>query len=187
MVTYSEIGESDLDEIIKLYEVYLNSGKYIRDSMRENFRKKDYIGVKACDTGKLAGFFTCQDGIGFTYPHPEMEAEIAQAARGKSIYTLDGLAVREEYRSRGIAEEMVLRLRDILCRKGVGLVLAEQWIYPDGRTIPAYHALRSMGKTVYEKKIPMFYRDLNKYQIRCPLCGDNCRCGAMIELLELDR
>ena len=161
MVTYSEIGESDLDEIIKLYEVYLNSGKYIRDSMRENFHKKDYIGVKACDTGKLAGFFLYADE--------------------------DGLAVREEYRSRGIAEEMVLRLRDMLCRKGVGLVLAEQWIYPDGRTIPAYHALRSMGKTVYEKKIPMFYRDLNKYQIRCPLCGDNCRCGAMIELLELDR
>ncbi len=185
MVTYSDIEEKDLPQIIDLYESYLNSGRYIRDSIREKFYKKDYPGVKACDSGEIVGFITWQEGIGFTYPHPELEEEIARIAGERRIYTLDGILLLEEYRSIGISEEMARRSRDMLMKRRVELALAEQWIYPDNVTIPARESLRGVGKAIYEKRVPMFYSELKKYRIRCPLCGSDCKCGALIELLEI--
>lgn len=186
MITYSGIEEADLPQIIALYEAYLNSGQYIRDSIREKFYKTDYLGVKACDCKKVIGFVAWQGGIGFTYPHPELEADIARIAEGRRIYTLDGILLTEAYRGGVVSDEMIWRVRDMLRMKRAELGLAEQWIYPDNRTMPAHKSLRGIGKTIYEKRIPMFYSELERYHIRCPLCGENCQCGALIELLEIN-
>ncbi len=184
MVTYSCIEEKDLDQIIALYETYLNRGGYIRDTIRKEFHTDDYLGLKACDGGKLVGFFSGQGGIGFTYPHPELENEIREVAGDRKLYTPDGLLVLEAYRKKGVAKELVRRMKRALLSKKVALALVELWIYPDG-SVPAQNPLRGIGEAVYQKKIPLFYKDLKKYNIKCPICGDDCRCGALIELLEV--
>ena len=85
MVTYSCIEEKDLDRVIALYEAYLNSGGYIRNAMRTEFHTGDYLGMKACDGDQLVGFFSGQGGVGFTYPHPELESEIRKEGdRGRA-------------------------------------------------------------------------------------------------------
>lgn len=186
MITYSSIEEKDINQIIALYEAYLNSGGYIRDAMRTEFHTDNYLGMKACDGDKLVGFFVGQEGVGFTYPHPELESEIRELAGDRKLYTPDGLLVLETYRERGIAGELVRRMKEALLCKKVELALVELWIYPDG-SIPARKPLMRIGKTVYQKKLPLFYKDLKKYGIKCPICGDGCRCGALIELLEVKR
>lgn len=184
MIAYSCIEEKDLDQVITLYETYLNSGDYIRNAMRTEFYTDDYLGIKACDGDKLVGFFSGQGGIGFTCPHPRLESEIRKVAGDRKLYTPDGLLVLEDYREKGVAGELVRRMKEALLFQQVELALVELWIYPDG-SVPAQKPLRGIGKAVYQKKIPLFYRDLKKYNIKCPICGDDCRCGALIELLEV--
>lgn len=184
MITYSNIEEQDLDQVIALYETYLNSGDYIRNAMRTEFHTEDYLGMKACDGDKLVGFFSGQGGIGFTYPHPELEREIQKEAAGRKLYTPDGILVLEDYRKHGVAGELVRRMKEALLCKKVELALVELWIYPDG-SVPAQNPLKGIGKAVYQKTVPLFYKDLKKYHIKCPLCGDDCSCGALIELLEV--
>lgn len=184
MVTYSCIEEKDLDPVIALYEAYLNSGDYIRNTMQTEFYTGDYLGIKACDGDELVGFFSGQGGIGFTYPHPELESEIRKLAGERKLYTPDGLLVLEAYRERGVAGELVRRMKEALLRKKVELALVELWIYPDG-SVPARKPLMGIGKAVYQKRVPLFYKDLKKYSIKCPICGGDCRCGALIELLEV--
>lgn len=184
MIEYKEIEEKDLEQVIGLYETYLNSGTYISDSIKETFFSEDYIGFKACDDEKMVGFFTGQGGIGFTYPHPELEKEIREFAGTRKIYTPDGLFMLAEYRGKGIAGELISRMKKCLLEKKVELALVELWIYPDD-IIPAQVPLRGIGEAVYQKKVPMFYNRLKEYGIKCPLCGENCKCGALIELLEV--
>ena len=184
MISYSCIEEKDLSQVITLYENYLNSGEYIRDSMEKEFYNGDYLGFKACEAGEIVGFFTGQSGISFTYPHPELENEIKEFTKDRKIYTPDGLLVLEEYRGRGIIRELVDRMRRALLDKKVELALVELWIYPDG-SIPAQKPLRGIGEAVFQKKIPLFYKDIGKYGIRCPICGEECTCGALVELLKV--
>ncbi len=184
MIEYKEIEEKDLEQVIELYETYLNSGKYISDSIKEAFSSEDFIGFKACDAGKMIGFFTGQGGIGFTYPHPELEKEIREFVGTRKVYTPDGLFMLKEYRGKGIAGELIKRMKKLLIEKKVEIALVELWIYPNGM-IPARIPLRGIGETVYHKMVPMFYSKLKEYSIKCPLCGDNCKCGALIELLEV--
>lgn len=184
MVIYSVIEEEELEQVIALYEAHLNSGGYIRNALRTEFHTGDYLGIKACDGDKLVGFFTGQGGIGFTYPHPELEREVLEWAGGRKLYTPDGLFVLEEYRKKGIAGELVRLMKEALLSKNVELALVELWIYPDG-SVPAKKPLAGIGKAVWQKEIPLFYKDLKQYQIKCPICGDDCTCGAMIELLEV--
>ena len=184
MISYSCIEEKDLSQIIALYENHLNSGEYIRNSMEKEFYNGDYLGFKACKDGEIVGFFTGQSGISFTCPHPELENEIKEFAKDRKIYTPDGLLVLEEYRGREITRELVGRMRRALLDKKVELALVELWIYPDG-SIPAQKPLRGIGEAVFQKKVPLFYKEIKKYGIRCPICGEDCTCGALVELLEV--
>lgn len=184
MIECLEIEEKDLEQIIDLYETHLNSGEYISDSINTAFFDEDYIGFKACDDGKMIGFFTVREEIGFTYPHPELEKEIRELAGTRKVYTIDAIFMLEEYRGKGIAGKLIHLTRERLLEKKADLVLGELWIYPDG-SVPAQAPARGIGKTIYQKKVPMFYSRLKEYGIKCPLCGENCKCGALIELLEV--
>ena len=88
------------------------------------------------------------------------------------------------YRHKGIAHELASRVHTLLLQLGYTYLLAETWIYPDG-FIPAKPLFESLGKVVWQRRFDGFYRDLKKYDMRCPICGENCICGALIELMEL--
>lgn len=184
MIQYSEICEQDVEQVKDLYEMYLNSGKYIRDSIQTAFESKDYVGYKACAGDKIVGFFAGQAGVFFTYPHPEVEKEILEFAGNKKIYNPDALVVLPQYRNQGIAGELIRRMKKNILAKKADLALVELWVYPD-QTVPAQKPLLGLGKAVYEKVISRFYQDLHKYGVKCPLCGDKCNCSALIQLLEV--
>lgn len=184
LIQYSEICEQDLEQIINLYETYLNSGKYIQDTMHEAFESKEYIGYKACDGNKVIGFFSGRGDFVFTYPHPELEKEIREFAGSRKLYNPDALLVLEQYRNHGIAGELVRRMKKSILAQKVELALVELWIYPD-ETVPAQNALMELGRVVFQKRVSEFYRNLSHYGIRCPICGDLCQCGALIQLLEI--
>ena len=69
-------------------------------------------------------------------------------------------------------------------RKLADLVLVEIWIYPDGRS-PGKAPQETLGEIIYQKKVPMFYKNLAHYRMRCPICGDVCTCGAYIDLAKI--
>lgn len=184
MINYSLIEETDLLEVICMQETYLNSGDYISQSIQTAFACKNYIGYKACHEKEMIGFFSVQEGIAFTCPHPELEHEIANMVKQRKIYTVDGIIVLEQYQNQGIASELIRRMKEALKQKDAELVLIEMWIYPDN-TIPAQKPLAEVGNVVYQKKVPMFYQNIQTYGIACPVCGKQCQCGALIQLMEL--
>ncbi|MBO4336986.1 MAG: GNAT family N-acetyltransferase [Lachnospiraceae bacterium] len=183
MISYSEVTDNDLGDIIEYYERYLNSGGKIKDSIRSAFENREYFGFKAEDNGRAIGFFTFQDGIAFTYPHEDIEQQVIKVAGDMKVATVDALMVSDRYRGLGIATELAKRCSVLLKEKGVELIMVEIWIYPDGRS-PARKVYDKMGKTVWSRKEELFYRDSADYGIICPICGKKCMCGAFIEVID---
>ena len=184
MIEYRPIEGADIPRIIELYAQYLNSGDYYADLIRASWEEGGYQGYAAVEDGEIAAFLTIRPGIEFTYPHPELEAELSDFVQGKAVANCDAMLVLPEYRHRGIAHELAARVHTLLLRLGYTYFLAENWIYPDG-IIPARPLFESLGKLVWQRRYDGFYRDLKKYEMSCPICGEDCVCGALIDLMEL--
>ncbi|MDE7479152.1 MAG: GNAT family N-acetyltransferase [Lachnospiraceae bacterium] len=183
-IKYSRISQVDIRRVIEEYEQYLNRGQYIKSDMLRAFHSKGYVGYKAEDGGQIVGIISGRTGIAFTYPHLELEAELREYVSGRDVYTVDSLLVLPEYRHQGIARHLIDDMRKWLLRAGIKLALAEIWIYPDG-TIPAATAFSCLGRTLFQRRISMFYKENRTYQIECPICGKNCCCGAVIKIFLL--
>lgn len=130
-------------------------------------------------------FFLGRSGIDFTYPHPDLEKRILQIAQGAAMYTPDALLVLPHCRQKGVAHALISRMYQRMMQLHYKLAIVELWIYPDG-TVPAQNPLTGLGKTIFSKRIPMFYQKSKQYEIQCPICGEDCKCGALIEIISLD-
>ena len=184
MIEYSEMNNEDADELIRFYTEYLNSGDMIEASIRKEINEGKYHGFKAVSDDRTAGFFTFRSGIVLTYPHPEAQKELDEASGGIRTETVDALMVAPEFRRRGLATEMAIRNREMLLDKGIEQFFVEVWIYPDG-TQSAKKIYESMGRVIYSKVVPDFYSDSHLFGIECPICGKYCRCGAVLEIIDL--
>ncbi len=181
MIEYSNISDDDLEGMIELYKKYLNDGEYVEQELRRKYAECDYTGVKAVDGGEMAGFASMAKGLDFTYPHPELMERLKDIVDDATVYTGDAVVVREEYRGHGVSHKMFEECYKLMCARNVKYILTELWIYPGG-DIPAEDSVLCLGKVVYREYIKDFYKDLNKYGMTCPVCGENCSCSACIEL-----
>ncbi|MCR5432442.1 MAG: GNAT family N-acetyltransferase [Lachnospiraceae bacterium] len=186
MEEYRKTDKNDIDDIMRNYSEYLNSGEYIDGLIRQASDDGMVIGNKVLVDGKTAGYLTFQKRILFTYPHPREYDEVMKVLDGRNAYTIDSLMIFPEYRKRGIARRLVQKGREDLLESGIDLVMVEIWMLPDG-TMPARKIYEEMGETIYSKTVKDFYRDLHKYGIKCPVCGTKCRCGAMINLMDISK
>ena len=184
MITYSKVTKDDLKQITEYYETYLNSGEAVRSSIRSAFERGEYFGFKAVDGDKVAGYFTFQEGVLLTYPHEDYERELKNAIGNRHAVTVDALMVDRDYRGRGIAKELARRNLEDLRSRGVELFCVEIWVYPDG-SIPAKNVYEAMGKPIYHKLATKFYKDAHEYGISCPICGERCECGALLEVIRI--
>ncbi len=184
MIRYSEIRQGDIRQVVRRYEQYLNSGEYIRNDILEAFRASGYVGYKAEDGGRIVGIVSGRRGIAFTYPHPELGEELSGYAGCRGVYTVDCLLVLPEYRHTGIARNLIYCIRRWLKGIKTELVLAEIWMYPDA-SVPAAAAFAHLGRTVFHRALPEFYKENETYGIECPICGKHCCCGALIEMYLL--
>jgi hypothetical protein len=50
---------------------------------------------------------------------------------------------------------------------------------------PSVTTTNEYGETVYEEYVPHFYQDNEKYGLECAVCGEHCRCGAVVRLVRL--
>ncbi len=186
MIEYREIQEKDIPLIIELYNIYLNSGESIAETIRSAWEGGNYSGYIAFSGKEPAGFFTINEGISFTYPHPELEADLKEFCSGKKTGYADAILVLPEYRLDGIAEKLSEKAVPLLLNLGYDYFLAEIWIYPDG-TSPAKPVFESMGDVIWQKRVDGFYDELEKYNMECPICGKHCICGAWVEIMDLRR
>lgn len=184
MLNYEKVTENDLDELIKFYRIYLNDGSNVDKYVSEGINSEHFVGYKCCSDGKMVGVLTARYGIDFTYPHKELNDDISALCKGKSIYTLDAIAVIPEYRKSGVASEITRLVMKQIKEYGGELSLMEMWIHPNGY-IPVYKMFDVYGKYIYNKEVPLFYKDLKRYGFTCPICGEECRCGALIRVMEL--
>ena len=182
---FSSVTEEDEDRIIALTLEHLTDGAYVENCMRKQFASGKYYGVKATEDGELAGYLTFKEGIDFTYPHDELRSEVIKEAKGRKVFTGDAIYVNPKYRKCGLGGKLTAMARDIMIDHGGYYFLGEMWIYPDG-TIPAHSPSKIYGEYEYEKIVPMFYKDNKKYGLTCPICGEDCKCGALIRLIRLD-
>ena len=185
MIEYRPIKGSDIPRIIALFSEFLSTGQPISDSIRALWKQGLYKGYAAVEDGEMLGFMTVSSGIAFTYPHPELEAELAGIVQGETVAYCDALLVLPGHRNRGVAHELASRCRGMLRRRNVAYLLVEIWIYPDGR-IPGKPVYDTIGKLVWQKRIDGFYKDMERYGMSCPICGRNCVCGAWVELLQIE-
>ena len=183
---YRPLTDRDIPLITKLYAQWLNGGQIIGDDIRDAWKRDAYFGSIAWIEDRVAGIFTMREGLQFTYPHPDLEAELRALAGEQKIYTSDALLVLPEFRTEGIAHHLIRHTIEQLRRRTPGLVMTEIWIYPDGRC-PAREPLETIGTLIYRRRVPLFYKDLSRYGITCPICGTRCVCGAWVELAEVRR
>ena len=184
MLSYYPITKADLPQITSLYSTYLTAGQSLTDGTYAVWEKGGCFGTKVVDDdGNIAGFFSVRPGLELTYPHPDIEREVREVVAGRKLYTVDGMLVLSKYREHGLARELIAETLPEL-RKHAELVLIEIWIYPNGSS-PGKLPQETLGEIIYSKKVPMFYKDLLSYRMRCPICGVNCVCGAYIELAKI--
>jgi hypothetical protein len=145
----------------------------------------DYVGFKAVCEGKIVGLVSGRSGIDFTYPHPELEEDIYNQFKNVTLYTPDALIVSQKCRNEGISKKLGDLFIDSLKRKKVQYILTELWIHTDGN-IPALNPVSRWGTPVYTKELPLFYDKLSDYGMKCPLCGSNCKCGALVQVLKIE-
>ena len=186
MVTYSRIDRKDIDWIIAWTFENLTKGDYIRSCILESAAEGNYYGVKAVEGERIVGFLTFKRGIAFTYPHPELEREIAGLADEDTVFNGDGIYVSPEYRRGGVGSTMTRMAREQMLELGGVWFLGELWIYPDGQ-IPSASPTEDYGITEFERTVPMFYAENEKYGLECAICGRHCRCGAVVRLVRLER
>jgi GNAT superfamily N-acetyltransferase len=178
---FKYITKDDIGPIIDLTLEHLTNGDYISKEISRAVEEGNYYGVKAVENGVLAGFNTYKRGIEFTLPHPELTEVISKLAPEESVFNGDAFYVDQRFRRKGIGRELTFRARDHMMALGGRYFLGELWVYPDG-IIPASTPNSYYGDTVFERLVPFFYRDLPRYGMRCPICGEDCRCSAVVRL-----
>ena len=183
-VVYEAVTPEDTDEVAALYGEYLNSGIPMQIHEREALLSPDYLGYKAVWNGTIVGLLSATKGLEFTYPHPELEKRIKDFLEDRPVYTADAIIVRENFRHHEVMKWLSRELIPRLYETGYRYLAVEMWVHPDGET-PAAKAAGFWGDKVYEEAIPDFYRDLKKYKMVCPLCGEICRCGARINIFRI--
>lgn len=183
MLTYEEITAQDLPTITQLYAKHLTAGQSLADGTYAAWERGDCFGTKAVEDGEIAGFFSVRKGLEFTYPHPELEAEVMSFVGARRLYVVDGMLVLPDYRGRGVASRLVAETLPRL-KRVADLVLVEIWVYPDGSS-PGKKAQEKLGEVVFRKLEPMFYREFPRYGMRCPICGESCVCGAWIDVIKI--
>ena len=181
---YRKIGAEDVEVIAIMTAHYLTEGEYVVNSIRKAAARGIYFGVKAMEGGRMTGYLTLRSGIDFTVPHPELERKIRGLAREEEICTGDAFYVSPQFRRRGIGSELTRLSRQYMVSLGFRYFMGELWIHPDGG-IPAGTPTELYGQTIFEEYVPLFYKDLPRYGMRCPICGENCRCGAVLRLVRL--
>ena len=188
MLIYERAVSTDEDAITQMYETYLNAGPSIQEYIRKGLANKDTVGIKCTDTetGKLVGIIASRPGLEFTYPHPELEAEIKSRWGDQGIYSSDVMIVDPAYRHQGVAKELTLRLREGLITQRARCIVMELWVRPDG-VIPALHPVHYLGEPTVVTISQDFYKDLGNYGLTCPECGAECHCGAMIAVIDFQR
>ena len=184
MFRYEAIGDSDIDWVIEEISSNLTKGQYIEKCIRSSLAEGNYYGIKALCGEERVGFLTFKRGIEFTYPHPELEERIAAMAPAEKVFVGDGIYVKPGIRKEGIGTEMTRRARDRMLSLGGEYFLGELWVYADGQR-PSVTPTNNYGKTVYEEYVPDFYKDNEKYGLLCAVCGEHCRCGAVVRLIRL--
>ncbi len=182
-MTFEKITREDLPELTELYSRYLTEGEVLTENAYAAWDRGDGFGTKAVENGKIIGFFGLRRGLVFTYPHPELERELQEVIGDEEIYIVEGMLVLPEYRDRGIAHRLVAETMACIPHWS-GCIVIEIWIYPDG-SAPGKEPQETVGEIIYQKKVPMFYKDLKQYGMRCPVCGEHCVCGAWIDVARV--
>ena len=181
-----EIALEDADTIISLYMQYLDGGDYIEEELRSQMQRPDFVGFKALDdNNRIVGFVMGCSLIEFTIPHPEYEKEIYDVIGQNKYWVLQAFLVLPHNRNAGLGMELILELKKKLRSEGFKYVFIEVWIKPDG-TCPSKHCYDMLGKMIWSRVDFHFYVEGYKYGIVCSLCGTHCKCGALLELIELD-
>jgi GNAT superfamily N-acetyltransferase len=188
MLTYSKTVPGDARELARLYRLYLNGGDGIGEWMEKGLALPGFCGVKCLDDGEIVGVVTAKPGVEFTCGHHELAREIEERWRGFTLYTADMGLVTPSHRGRGIAKELMRRVRDELLLMGCTRVVAELWLR-GGEDSPILHTVRECwGETRELGLYPDFYRELGKYGMTCPHCGGGeCSCGALVCMVALTR
>lgn len=187
MYLYLPLEPADFNDLDALYETYLNGGVKIREHLAKDFSSSGYLGIKCLtESGALAGMASSKPGIDFTVSRPQLEAKLKALCGNRRVYTGDMTVVLPAYRKQGVSHGLARRMIDMLEASGTEMYLTELWIHPDG-FIPAEKLYAKFGKTVYSEDIPMFYKQLQRDGVVCPICGAACRCGARASLLDITR
>ncbi len=185
MLLYSEVNESDFEQMLILYERFLNAGENIAPYLREGISDSSYAGVKCMDGERMIGVFSARPGVDFTCGHEDIAEKIRRRWRSYRLFTADMLAVLPEYRGLGVARRLAEGLRASLKARGCERLVIEEWRRSIEGDVPVSGVLKYIGPHTTLGVYPDFYRDSAEYGVTCPECGPHCRCGALVCILEI--
>lgn len=185
MVDIIPMLEEDIKEALKLHSKYIDSGMEVDEHYMGLATEKQYIGIQCVnEEGKMVGSLIYTPGISFSAKHDEIKEDIEQRYPNKIFYTGDVLVIDKAYRNMGLTKPMIEAGRKELKKHGAEYVVGELWIHPDGK-IPASMLPSYFKSAKHLYNVPDFYKEYYNIKIKCPVCGDHCKCGAAIYVFEV--
>jgi hypothetical protein len=185
LITYTFVTKADADALSAFYAENLNNGPGLTAWLADALELPGYIGVKAMDGNRLVGAVSVRPGIDFTCNHPDLEEGVQSMFPKGDISTFDMWLVDSAYRHRGISRHMAEILKAKLAMADIKHILAEQWVHLGESEPEITPSLELVGDVKKLMTIPHFYRNLSECGMTCPICGENCQCGAVISIVHL--
>jgi len=182
---YDALSIDDLDEVSGLYRRYLNGGDTVREMLRGWFEAPRFTGVKCLDGGAIVGATSAKAGVEFTCGHEDIARLVKERWAGYDIFTWDLMIVLPEFRGHRIATNLVLKLRENLKKLGCERLIAEGWVIKAQARCLNFNVYKYMGPQTDVGEYPDFYRDIGKFGMTCPVCGNaECVCGAVVSVID---
>ncbi|MDD4074498.1 MAG: GNAT family N-acetyltransferase [Eubacteriales bacterium] len=176
----------DLDELVRLHDIYLNYGEGIRPHFEKALQDPASVALKCVIDGRIAGIAVYIKGVFLSGGHADICQRIQLAAGDALIYTGDALLVLPEYRRQGMDEAMVDIAKERIRALGGSYALHELWVHPDGRT-PARRTPGFYDSCIDMGEFKNFYYDFDHFGYYCPICKGKCVCSAHIYLCYLGK
>ncbi len=174
----------DIDELVRLHEMYLNYGEGIRAHFERVLADPHSVAVKAEAGGRMIGLDIYTRGAALSGGHEALCDRVRALAGEHCVYTGDALLVVPNWRGRGVDARMLAESRRLLMLRGAAYVLYELWVHPDGR-VPAHRTVERFDNVIDLGLHRDFYVDFDHYGYYCPICGVKCRCGAHLYLCRV--
>ena len=184
-LTFSRIGPDPgrIDAAVSLLDRSLGEGVYTADGLVRMDAYERAEGLAAWEGDDLVGVGVTQALVPEDNDYYDTFGRPAHdRLDGKILGSLEGLAVAESHRRRGIASALTKRSLEWSRGMGCDLAVAIAWL---GSPSPSWQLFEQLGFEALGESATVYTDDSTENGWSCPVCGNPCRCHGRLYVKPL--